>query len=58
MKFDGNRAWNDAVRAVSANREVLLVLAGVFYCIHLPHIGEGKIEAGRAPSNILTWCWG
>jgi hypothetical protein len=31
MKFDGNRAWNDAVRAVSANREVLLVLAGVFF---------------------------
>lgn len=31
MKFDGNRAWNDAVRTVSANREVLLVLAGVFF---------------------------
>ncbi len=31
MKFDGNRAWNDAVRAVSANREVLLVMAGVFF---------------------------
>ena len=31
MKFDGNRAWNDAVRAVAANREVLLVLAGVFF---------------------------
>lgn len=31
MKFDGNRAWNDAVRAMSANREVLLVLAGVFF---------------------------
>ena len=25
---------------------IFLVLAGVFYCIHLPHIGEGKIEAG------------
>jgi len=31
MKFDGNRAWNDAVRAMSANREVLLVMAGVFF---------------------------
>lgn len=31
MKFDGNRAWSDAVRAVSGNREVLLVLAGVFF---------------------------
>ncbi|MDP9055843.1 MAG: glycerophosphoryl diester phosphodiesterase membrane domain-containing protein [Pseudomonadota bacterium] len=31
MKFDGNRAWNDAIRAVSANREVLLVMAGVFF---------------------------
>ncbi len=31
MKFDGNRAWTEAVRAISANREVLLVMAGVFF---------------------------
>jgi len=31
MKFDANQAWNDAVRAMSANREVLLVMAGVFF---------------------------
>jgi hypothetical protein len=31
MKFDGNQAWNDAMRAMSANREVLLVMAGVFF---------------------------
>jgi membrane-anchored glycerophosphoryl diester phosphodiesterase (GDPDase) len=31
MKFDGNRAWLDAVRAMSANGEVLLVMAGVFF---------------------------
>jgi len=30
VKFDGNVAWNEAMRQVSANREVLLVMAGVF----------------------------
>ena len=31
MRFDGNQAWSEAVRAISANREVLLVMAGVFF---------------------------
>jgi membrane-anchored glycerophosphoryl diester phosphodiesterase (GDPDase) len=44
MKFDGNRAWNDAVRAVSANREVLLVLAGVFF--FLPGLAAALFLAG------------
>ena len=44
MKFDGNRAWNDAVRAVSANREVLLVLAGVFF--FLPGLVAALFLAG------------
>ena len=35
-KFDGNQAWNEAMRLVSANREVLLVMAGVF--IFLPAV--------------------
>jgi hypothetical protein len=30
-RFDSNRAWDDAMRIVSANREVLMVLAGVFF---------------------------
>jgi hypothetical protein len=33
MKFDSNAAWKEATAAVSANREVLLVLAGVFFML-------------------------
>jgi hypothetical protein len=44
MKFDGNRAWNDAVRAISANREVLLVLAGVFF--FLPGLAAALFMSG------------
>lgn len=36
MKFDSNRAWKEASAAVSANREVLFALAGVF--IMLPSL--------------------
>jgi hypothetical protein len=31
MRFDGNRAWQQAVGLFSANKELLLVLAGVFF---------------------------
>ncbi|MCB2066333.1 MAG: hypothetical protein KDE15_06800 [Erythrobacter sp.] len=33
MKFDMNAAWNDAMAMIGANREVLLVLAGVFFLL-------------------------
>jgi len=33
MTFDSNRAWQDAVAAVKANREVLLALGGVFFLL-------------------------
>lgn len=33
MTFDSNRAWQDAVAAVRANREVLLALGGVFFLL-------------------------
>ncbi|MCJ2178444.1 lipoyltransferase [Novosphingobium album (ex Hu et al. 2023)] len=33
MKFDSNRAWLDAMAAVSANRHVLLAVAGVFFLL-------------------------
>jgi hypothetical protein len=36
MKFDSNRAWKEASAAVSANREVLFAIAGVF--IMLPSL--------------------
>lgn len=33
MKFDSNRAWLEAMAAVSANRQVLLPVAGVFFML-------------------------
>lgn len=36
MKFDMGRAWNDAVALLSANRQVVLVVAGVFF--FLPYL--------------------
>jgi hypothetical protein len=39
MKFDMTRAWNDAVAMVSGNREVLLIVAGVFF--FLPGLTSG-----------------
>src|SRR5512139_3506758 len=33
MKFDGNAAWKQACAAISANREVVLALAGVFFLL-------------------------
>lgn len=33
MKFDSNRAWKEASSAISANREVVFALAGVFFLL-------------------------
>jgi hypothetical protein len=33
MTFDSNRAWKEATAAVSANRDVLLALGGVFFLV-------------------------
>jgi hypothetical protein len=33
MQLDTSRAWNEAVAAVQANREVLLAIAGVFFLL-------------------------
>ncbi len=33
MQFDSNRAWREASASVSANREVLLAVAGVFFLL-------------------------
>lgn len=41
MKFDSNRAWKEAAAAVSANREVLFAIAGVF--ILLPSLAFGLL---------------
>lgn len=39
MKFDMSAAWSEAVRQLSANRQVLLVVAGVFF--FLPSLAFG-----------------
>ncbi len=33
MKFDSNRAWQQATASISANREVLIALSGVFFLL-------------------------
>ncbi len=33
MRFDMSRAWNDAVSRISANREVMMIVAGVFFLL-------------------------
>ena len=35
MRFDSNRAWQQATAAIAANREVLFALSGVFFLIPL-----------------------
>jgi len=54
MKFDSSRAWSQASQAVSANREVVIALAGVFFLLPQlvfsifmppPETGAGMSEA-------------
>lgn len=44
MKFDSNRAWKEAAASVTANREVLFALAGVFFL--LPSLAFGLLMPG------------
>ncbi|GGC33261.1 hypothetical protein GCM10011371_20900 [Novosphingobium marinum] len=48
MKFDSNRAWKQASTAISANRDVLLALAGVFYL--LPGLAFGLLLPAPEPT--------
>ena len=52
MRFDSNLAWKDAVQAVSANREVLLALAGVFFM--LPSLAISLLVPQPDPQPGLT----
>lgn len=45
MKFDMSAAWNDATRLLSANRQVLLIVAGVFF--FLPSLAQGLVLGDR-----------
>jgi hypothetical protein len=48
MKFDSNLAWQQASGAISANREVVLALAGVFFM--LPSLGLALIYPAPEPA--------
>jgi ABC-type multidrug transport system fused ATPase/permease subunit len=52
MRFDSNLAWKDAVQAVSANRDVLLALAGVFFM--LPSLAFALLVPQPDPQPGLT----
>lgn len=57
MKFDSNLAWKEASSTISANREVLLALAGVFFL--LPGLAFALLmpapqaPAGATPQQTL-----
>jgi hypothetical protein len=44
MRFDGNLAWQQAIRLFSANKELLLILAGVFF--FLPGLASAFFLSG------------
>ena len=50
MKLEMNRAWNDAVRLVRRSREVVLIVAGVFF--FLPYLAFTP-EANKAEKFLL-----
>ena len=57
MKFDSNQAWKQAAAQVSANRDVLLALAGVFFL--LPSLAVSLLlpqpqpAAGATPEQMV-----
>ena len=57
MKFDGNLAWKQASATVTANRELLLALAGVFF--FLPSFAlimlfkQPQIAPGATPEQMM-----
>ena len=53
-KFDMSRAWNEALAMLSANRETVLIIAGLFFFLPylgmmllLPDMAEGLSMAGK-----------
>ncbi len=58
MRFDSNQAWKEATAAVTANRELLLALAGVFFL--LPSFAASVLvpqpqpQPGATPGEIYA----
>jgi hypothetical protein len=52
MKFDMNRAWREAAEMVAANREVLLIVAGLFF--FLPSLAFALFVPAPTPSSGMT----
>ncbi|KPH60228.1 hypothetical protein ACLIMP_06375 [Novosphingobium aerophilum] len=64
MRFDSNKAWSQASLAVSANREVVLALAGVFFLLPQlvfaiffpqPEMGSGLSETQVVEAVRAYW---
>lgn len=60
MKFDSNRAWKEASAAVTANREVLFAIAGVFillpslaFALLFPQPEAAAGMTGEQAANLL-----
>lgn len=52
MKFDSNLAWQQAAALVSANRDLLLALAGVFFL--LPSLAVGLLLPQPEPASGMS----
>jgi hypothetical protein len=69
MKFSMSEAWNDATAMMSANREVLLVVAGIFFllpslavALAIPGVQESMMADPENASAAITevyanWWW-
>ncbi len=57
MKFDSNRAWKQASQAISANRDLVLALAGVFFFLPsfaiIMLVQQPPVPPGATPEQML-----
>jgi hypothetical protein len=51
MKFDMSEAWREAMAMITANREVLLIVAGIFFL--LPSVALG-LSIGELQESMLA----
>ena len=72
MKFDMGQAWNEAVALISANREVLAIVAGIFFFLPsvvmtmlMPDLAQGLDSSdpaalenlGRVMQGLVQQYW-